>query len=122
MSLSTIDKNHMNDLLLSLNNSNNNFLELVKSNHVNYGKLQYISEQINRLKIDAVNIINNTIDQNEFHKIKINFKLTNGNYYYLYLKNDNKYFSLISPEEWNCKDTFLGKYYYDYDKQFILIN
>ena len=44
MSLSTIDKNHMNDLLLSLNNSNNNFLELVKSNHVNYGKLQYISE------------------------------------------------------------------------------
>ena len=97
MSLSTIDKNHMNDLLLSLNNSNNNFLELVKSNHVNYGKLQYISEQINRLKIDAVNIINNTIDQNEFHKIKIN--LTNGNYYYLYLKNDNKYFSLISPEE-----------------------
>ena len=31
-------------------------------------------------------------------------------------------FSMISPKEWgvgDCQDTFLGAYYYDFDKKFV---
>ena len=80
-----------------------------------------IVSQINYLKNEAKNIILDIQEQNEIHNIKKTFKLTSGNYYYIYEKADNeKYMSLIAPEEWeNIYDIFIGKYYYDFDKQFI---
>ena len=122
MSLSKIDKKHLNELILSLNNENQNKLEIIKSNHSNYGKLKMISEQINRLKIDALNIINDSIKQNELQNLKTTFKLVSGKNYYLYENNEKKYFSIIGPNEWNNKDRFISKFYYDYDKQFIKID
>ena len=134
MSLSNLDKTHLDELLLSLNTQNeySNSLEAVKANHAEYAQLKLIAKQINGLRSQALEIINNSKTQQELHKIKTTLKLVSGNYYYLYEKKSNKqdeaykYFSLISNEEWNktkskFNDIFLGKYLYDFDKQFIKI-
>ena len=133
MALSNLDKSHMEELLLSLNtmsNEKHNVLELVKSNHSEYAQLKLIAKQINMLRGEALQIINNSKEQEKLHKIKTLFKLVSGNTYYLYKKNNTKektnseieYFSMISPKEWgvgDCQDTFLGAYYYDFDKKFV---
>lgn len=46
----------------------------------------------------------------ELNDIKMNFKKSVGQTYFLYEKNNKKYLSLISPEEWNSKDKYLGCY------------
>ena len=121
MSLSKISNEHLNNLFLSLYNGDNS-LELIKSNHVNYARLKQIAKQMEYLKKEALEIIDDTRIQNELHQIKPKFKLVSGNNYYVYQKpNNEKYFSLISPNEWNNKDIYLGQYYYDFDKQFVLI-
>ena len=123
MSLSNIDKNHLENLLLSINKDDDNgVIDIIKSNHVHYAKLQMLYNQMKMIQNEALNIINDAKNQNELHHIKKNFKLVSGNYYFLYQKeNKEKYLSLISNEEWESnKDKYLGKYYYDYDKQFIL--
>lgn len=133
MSLSKIDKNHMNSLLATLNNKDLNVIECIKNNHAHYAKLKQIDKQIEHLKKEAYSVIRDAETQNELHSIGKTFKLVSGNYYYLYSKENTnintntntdekikKYFSLISPLEWSNKDTFVGKYLYDYDKQFIL--
>ena len=141
MALSNLDKNHVDGLLLSLRGNDNqiaNTIEAVKANHADYAQLKLISRQIEMLKQEALNIINNSISQSELHRISKTFKLTSGNNYYLYEKQLNvtlptstksatstKYFSLISPEEWGDSHLnkneikYLGKYLYDFDKQFI---
>lgn len=126
MSLSKIDKNHMEGLLTALNNNHNNLLESIKNNHVHYSRLKQIDKQIKQLKIEALDIIKDSEFQNELHNLGSNFKLVSGNVYYLYEKEKSqsesrdKYFSLIAPSEWNNKDLFIGLYLYDYDKQFVL--
>mgnify|MGYP001365296009 CR=1 FL=1 len=133
MALSNLNKSHMEELLLSLNtmtNENHNVLELVKSNHSEYAQLKLIAKQINMLRGEALQIINNSKEQEKLHKIKTLFKLVSGKTYYLYKKNNTtektengiEYFSMISPKEWgvgDCQDTFLGAYYYDFDKKFV---
>ena len=153
MSLSNISKIHLDDLLLSLNNNENNSLnqlEIIKSNHSQFAQLKLIAKQMEMLRNEAREIINSSNLQNDLHKVEKKCKIVSGNYYYLYEKqnessksneneneNENekqneynqnlnqkdKYFSIISPEEWNSSnikfnDLFLGKFYYDYDKQF----
>lgn len=121
MSLSNISKDHVNNLLESLHN-NNNLIETLKKNHVNYGKLKLISKQINLLKNEALEIIEDTKNQDKLLNLKTKFSLVSGNTYYLYKKYDETiYLSLISPAEWNNKDKFEGTYYFDFDKQFIKI-
>jgi len=122
MALSNIDKKHLESLILSLNDKNLNTIESVKSNHVNYAKLKMLAKQMHALKQEALEIVNDSVLQKELHDLTTPFKLTSGNYYYLYENKSKKYFSLIGPTEWNNNDIFLGKYYYDYDKQFIFDN
>lgn len=135
MALSNLDKSHMEELLLSLNtrsNKDHNILELVKSNHSEYAQLKLIAKQINMLRGEALQIVNKSKEQEKLHKIKALFKLVSGRTYYLYKKTDSdnnstesesEYFSMISPKEWGKDnlntDTFLGAYYYDFDKKFI---
>lgn len=121
MALTNIDKDHLNKLFLSLYSDQNN-LDIIKSNHVNYARLKQIAKQINFLKNEALEIIDETKIQNELQNLKPKFKLVSGTNYYLYQKESEKYLSMISPKEWNNKDTFLGCYYYDYDKQFVFID
>ena len=122
MALSNIDKKHLESLILSLNDKNLNTIDSVKSNHVNYGKLKMLAKQMYALKQEALEIVNDSVLQKELQNLKPSFKLSSGNYYYLYKNKSKKYFSLIGPTEWNTNDIFLGKYLYDYDKQFLLDN
>lgn len=123
MSLSKIDKNHLEGLLSIFTNNNHNSLEIVKKNHVQYGQLKMIANQMNYLKQQALEIINEAISQDELHNVGCKFKKTSGNTYYLYYKEETetRYFSMLSPEDWKGKnkDIFIGAYYYDYDKVFI---
>ena len=127
MSLSNIDKKHLEELCLSLNtptNATHNQLEMIKANHIQYARLKQIAKDIERLRLEAVAVINEAASQTELHEIKHTFRLTSGNTYYVYEKHNSqeKHLSLISPEEWNSpNNTFIGKYYYDYDKQFVKI-
>ena len=81
MALSNLDKTHMNELLLVLNentNTNHNILELVKSNHSEYAQLKLIAKQMKMLRGEALQIINNSKEQEKLHQIKTSFKLTVG--------------------------------------------
>lgn len=122
MALDRIDNDHLNKLLFSLErNKNDLLLENIQRNHVEYGQLKLISKQIQLLKQQAIDIINQANINTKLLNIKCNFKLTCGNKYYLYNNNDDLLsWSLINPCEWserNYKD-FLGEYLYDYDKSF----
>ena len=135
MSVSNIDKDHSDNLFLSLNRGKNidsNTVEIIKSNHSNYAQLKLLYVQMKQLESHAKEIIENAEKQNELHQIKKNFRLVSGSKYYLYEKNGEKFFSLISKEEWGIlknnnenneknKIVFKGSYYYDYDKQFVLL-
>lgn len=121
MSLSNISKNHLGELLKLSNNVNHNVLENIKKDHVSYTKLQFIHKQIEFLKKEALEIINNSETQNYLHIVKCGCKKVSGNYYYLYENNSEHFLSLIAPNEWNHNYIFKGKYYYDFDKQFIKI-
>ena len=123
MSITNISSSHLKDLMISLN-QNDNKLELLKSNHSQYAQLKLISKQMEMLKTQAKQILNEINIQNDLHSIHKNFQLISGNTYYLYSKNEHKFLSLISPEEWGDALTskFEGKYFYDYDKQFNCIS
>ena len=120
MALSNISKEHLENLFISLH-QNDNTIDIIKSNYSQYARLKEIAKQIQYLKNEAQDIINEASIQDELHKVKKNFRIVSGNSYYLYQKDNlEKYFSIISPNEWDNKDIFLGKYFYDFDKQFIL--
>lgn len=119
MALSNISKDHLNNLLVSINGIDVNTINSIKSNYMQFGQLKLIAEQMEMLKLQAKKIINDSYLQDELHSINTPFKLVNGNTYYLYQNSTKKYFSLLSPQEWNNKDDFLGSYLYDYDNQFI---
>lgn len=128
MALSNIDKCHLNELMLSLYEDDNK-LELLKSNHSSFAQLKLLARQMHSLKLQARQIIDISQLQQQLHSITKTFKLVSGTTYYVYYKNgeiDNKFFSLLSPEDWTSermmanKMSFVGRYYYDYDKQFVL--
>ena len=96
-----------------------NKLDILKYNSAQYAKLKLVLHQMEMLKAQAKDIIEEAKSQNELHNVKVNFKLVSGKTYYLYESKQDKYFSLIAPMEWNYSDRFIGKYFYDYDKQFI---
>ena len=119
MSLSNISREHVDNLFLSLCSNNVNSLENIKKNHTCYGKLKLIAKQIKALRNEALEIIDESNVQYELQSLNPSFKLVSGNYYYLYKNDSKKYFSLISPQQWNNKDEYLGKYFYDLDKNFV---
>ena len=69
MSLSKIDKDHANELLLAINqhNVNHNSLEVIKTNYMQYGKLKQIAKEMERLKKEAEEIIKESFLQHAYH-------------------------------------------------------
>ena len=125
MSLSNLDKNTLSNLFNMLNleeKTKNHNLEIFKQNSNIYCQLHLISRQIDNLKLEAINLIENFNINVELQKIECNFKKVPGTTYYLYLKNNNtKFLSLISPNEWsNDNIIFLNEYYFDFDYQFYI--
>lgn len=102
----------------------------IKNDSSTFAQLNLINKQIESLKMEAINIINNHVQTEEINNIICNFKKVPGTLYYLYSHNENnKIISLVSPEfdtDGNIINTiypnFLGKYFYDYDMKFKLVN
>jgi hypothetical protein len=129
MALSNIDKKHANELMLAINGQNieHNALDIVKSNHSQFGKLKMIAKQMEQLKREAELIVEECYEQRHLQSIECRCKKISGTTYYLYenTESENEYFSLISPEEWNGKLSethyYKGSYYYDFDKTFTKV-
>jgi len=76
-------------------------------------KLQVIAEQVKFLHDQARKILEDAKQGESLHHLACNFKKIPGNVYYLYQRSSGqKYFSIISPEEWgpSCPHTFVANY------------
>tara|TARA_B100001175_G_scaffold203772_1_gene172994 strand:- start:452 stop:829 length:378 start_codon:yes stop_codon:yes gene_type:complete len=125
MALSNLDKDNLTRLFQMINihdySNNQNALANIRNDYSNYGKLELIAKQISFLQNEAINIYNNHQLNSEINNIKCNFKKVPGTFYYLYEKNNLKFLSLISNEEWSSYDKFISKVYYDFDCNFKAI-
>lgn len=86
-----------------------------------HGKLDVIARQIRSLKEEARQVIDQAREDMELHRIKCNFEKRIGQIIYLYLKaNGEKYFSLLSPEDWrgNPPNELVGAYRLNVDRSF----
>lgn len=128
MALTNVDKNTLTRLFDMINIKNNetinyNNLLNIRSNYATYSKLELIAKQIEFLKNEALNIINNHELNNDLTCLKCNFRKVPGTYYYVYEnENNEKILSLIGPHEWSNYHKFITKVYYDYDYQFYKVD
>ena len=127
MALSNLDKNNLTRLFEMININNNDLLSQeninsIRSNYSTYSKLELIAKQIQFLKLEAENILQNHDLNSDLSCLKCNFRKVPGNYYYIYLNaNNEKLLSLIGPDEWSNYHKFITKVYYDYDYQFYKV-
>lgn len=84
------------------------------------GKLQIILKQIQNLQNEAREILENSKRDMELHRISCNFEKRPGLSLHLYERSSSeKYFSILSPEEWgNPPHPFLGTYTLNLDGSF----
>ena len=133
MSLSNLNKDtttRLFKMIVSNDNFSNEQLCKIKNDSSTYAQLNLINKQIENLKLEAINIIQNHVKTEEINNIICNFKKVPGTLYYLYSNNDNnKIISLVPPEydtNGNILNSiyphFLGKYFFDYDLKFKLVN
>ena len=118
MALTNCNKDVITNLFRMLNNNDvhsNKLVETVKTDSSTYAQLALISEQINFLKTQAANILEKHMLTNDANSAQCKCKKTPGNYYYLYRHNNELILSIVSPEDGINYDTFLCKYYYDFD-------
>ena len=123
MAISNIDKEHLNKLITipNLNELDaHKVVTAIQKNSNNYSKLKLLFKQMENLKNDINEIINESLEADALNDIKCNFKKKPGNTYYLYKKPcDSLFFSILSPQEWtNTKNIFVNAYFYDYDLTF----
>lgn len=124
MTLSNLDKDNLYRLfnMINIDDTNNQkIIDNVKSNNTTYAKLQLITKQIEMLKEQAIQIINENNETNEYNNIECNFRKTPGNYYYIYEKNNKKFLSMIAPDEWSTYEKFIQKVYFDFDYNFYIV-
>ena len=122
MSLSKIDKNHLNQLISipNLNElENDKIVKAVQRNSNNYSKLKILFKQMENIKREIEEVVKESVETENLEKIKCNFKKIPGKNYYLYQNPDEEFFfSMLSPKEWDSKNNFIDEYFYDYDHTF----
>jgi hypothetical protein len=115
MALSNISKNHLNELIKSENNqiiSNHNHLSILKGNSSSLAKMTILIRQLNFIKDEMNSVLEEANLNNILNNIETRFKKYPGNTYHLYKKNtdDSLYLSLLSPNEFNPYNNYLGSY------------
>ena len=122
MALSNISKEHLNQLIVLPNLQElkkDKIIKAIQRNSNNYSKLKILFKQMDMLKKEIEDIIKESIDSEDLEKVSCKFKKIPGKNYYLYQKWNNEYFfSMLSPNEWNTTNIFIGEYFYDYDHTF----
>ena len=127
MSINNIPKDTLQELfepMVNMNISKESVIDQIKSNAVSYSKVNLILEQINFLKLQLNQTINDSILDINLHNVDCKFVKISGNVYHLYKDhNNNYYFSMLSKSNWNDKPPhiYIASYLYDYDKCFKLI-
>ena len=92
MSLSNLDKNHLEKLLIMINKENANKIDTVKNNYMHFGKIKLICEQIYNLKEKGMKILkknNNCLEldiNNNSNDLLKKVFIKKGSYDYLKLK------------------------------------
>ena len=122
MALTNIDKKHLNKLI-SIPNlqelQNDKIVKSIQRNSNNYSKLKVLFKQMENIKKEIEEIVQESIETEELEKINCNFKKITGKNYFLYQRPNNElFFSILSPKEWNSKNLFINEYFYDYDHTF----
>ena len=98
-------------------------IKSVQKNSNNYAKIKVLFKQMENIKKEIEEIVEESLESENLNNIKCNFKKIPGSYYYVYQKPDlTLFFSILSPNEWNTKNIFINKYFYDYDLSLIKIN
>lgn len=90
--------------------------EFIRANATN--KLTVIAEQIQHLQEQARKVLEDARRDADLHHVACNMVKKPGNIYYLYQREGGqKYFSIVSPEEWGtgCPHDFLGAYKLQHD-------
>ena len=122
MALTNIDKEHLSKLITIPNLENLEKDKIVKSvqrNSNNYAKLKVLFKQLENIKREIDEVINESVESQNLDMVKFNFKKIPGNSYFLYQKPEKElFFSMLNPKEWKTKNIFMGEYYYDYDLSF----
>ena len=71
------------------------------------------------IKREIEEVVKESIETENLEKIKCNFKKIPGKNYFLYQKPNNElFFSMLSPKEWDSNNNFIDEYFYDYDHTF----
>lgn len=63
-------------------------------------KLTVIADQIKALQAQAHKVLDEAKWQQALHHVQCNFQKKPGHIYFLYMKNNGLFFSMLSPEEW----------------------
>ncbi|XP_786461.3 uncharacterized protein C1orf50 homolog [Strongylocentrotus purpuratus] len=90
--------------------------EFVRANAGN--RLMTIAEQIRHLQEQAKKVLEEAKRDADLHHAACNIKKRPGHRYYLYMRDSGqKYFSILSPEEWgsSCPHEYCGCYKMEYD-------
>lgn len=90
------------------------------------GKLSVIAEQIRFLQNQAQKILDEAVNSKDLHcNVACNFKKVPGKIYHLYERESGqRYFSMLSPEEWGSglKDNYLNSYRLELDQSWTPID
>ena len=66
------------------------------------GKLRIIAEQIDQLQQKAREILTETRQNQDLHRVECSFVKKAGKIYHLYKRdNESLFFSMVDPDEWN---------------------
>ena len=85
------------------------------------GKLESIARQIRALQEEAARTLAEARDAADLHRAQCSFKKIPGKLYHLYQRSSGeRYFSMLSPEEWGSArpHAFLGTYRLEADMRF----
>ncbi|KAJ8400227.1 hypothetical protein AAFF_G00399210 [Aldrovandia affinis] len=90
--------------------------DFVRANACN--RLTVIADQIRYLQEQARKVLEDAKKDAELHHAACNVVKKPGNMYYLYMRESGqRYFSILSPQEWgpSCPHKFIGGYKLQYD-------
>lgn len=80
-------------------------------------KLQVIAEQIRFLQSQAEKILLETKRNTDLHHVACNFIKVPGNIYHLYQRSSGqKYFGMLSPQEWHTPHEYMGSFRLEQDQ------
>lgn len=88
-------------------------------------KLAQIADQIRALQEQARELLSRAHRDAELHRARCGFQKVPGQTYHLYERgDDDRYFSMLSPEEWggSCPHRYLGSYRLEPDQSWTSLD